>query len=115
MSEVIAERVLRTVEGAPVIARMYAPEKMDQSSEWKCRAEIQGLEVPFEKSSIGVDSFQALCSGLRLLCTHLDKVAATLTFLDGKRGDAGTPLIVSWSSYSPFFEGRGVPADRPKD
>jgi uncharacterized protein DUF6968 len=96
MSEVIAERLFRTPEGRPVVARIYIPEKMGQSSEWSCRVEVQGLEAPFEKSSIGVDSFQALCSGLRLLCVHLDKIA-TLTFLDGEAGDCGTPLIMPWT------------------
>ena len=56
-----------------------------------------GLESPFDKSSIGVDSFQALCSALRLLCVQLDKIADNLVFLDGEAGDAVTPLIMPWS------------------
>src|SRR5262245_24706040 len=103
MGEFIAERLFRTVNGTPVVARIYPPERMGRSSEWSCKVEVQGLEAPFEKSGIGVDSFQALSSGFRLLCAHLDTVAATLTFLDGKKGDIGTPLIVSWSS-SPLLK-----------
>jgi hypothetical protein len=93
----IAERLFRTHEGTPVVARIYSPERMGQSSEWSCKIEVEGLEPRFEQASIGVDSFQALYGGLRQLCAHLDKVATTLTFLDGREGDVGTPLIVPWS------------------
>jgi hypothetical protein len=103
MTEKIAERLFRTREGTPVVARMYAPERMGRSSEWSCKVEVEGLEPRFEQAGVGVDSFQALYSGLRLLCAHLDKVVATLTFLDGREGDAGTPLIVSWS-FSPSLK-----------
>src|SRR5262245_41329447 len=96
MSEVMAERVFRTPEGASVTARVHVPEKMGQSSEWSCRVEVQGLPVPFEESTIGVDSFQALYLGIRRLSVHLDKIAATLTFLDEEAGDCGTPLIMPW-------------------
>ena len=97
MSEVIAERQFRTLEGTRVVAKIHLPEKLGQSYEWSCKVEVQGLETPFDKSSIGVDSFQALCSGLRLLCMHLDKIAETVTFLDGEAGDCGTPLIMPWT------------------
>jgi len=70
---------------------------MGQSSEWSCRVEVFGLEPPFDKSSTGVDSFQALCLALRLLCVHLDKVTGNLVFLDGKADESGIPLIVPWS------------------
>lgn len=103
MSEVIAERSLQTREGTPVVARVYAPEKIAQSSEWSCKTEIKGLEVPYEATSIGVDSFQALYLGLRVLCAHLDKSAVTLSFLGGQEGDLDTPLIVTWS-YGPSLK-----------
>ena len=76
---------------------------MGKSSEWSCKIEVKGLEPRFEQASIGVDSFQALYGGLRLLCAHLDKVATTLTFLDGREGDVGTPLIVPWS-FTPLLK-----------
>jgi len=97
MSEIVAERCFRTSEGKPVVARLYRPEKMGSSSEWSCKIEVQGLEPPFERSSIGVDSFQALYLALRGLCVQLDKTAANLVFLDGEAGDAATPLIMAWS------------------
>ena len=97
MSEIIAERSFRTPDGKPVVARVYRPEKIGGSSEWSCKIEVQGLEAPFEQSSIGVDSFQALYLALRGLCVHLDKIADNLLFLDGKAGDSGTPLIMPWS------------------
>ncbi len=98
MTEIIAERQFRTHEGALVAARIYAPHSMGQSSEWSCQVEIEGLEAPYEYAAIGVDSFQALYLALRALCAHIDEAAATLMFLDGRQGDAGTPLIVPWSS-----------------
>jgi hypothetical protein len=52
---------------------------------------------PFEQSTIGIDSFQALFSALRLLCVHLDRYAEGLTFLDGRLGYPETPLIVPWN------------------
>jgi len=97
MTDVIAQRLFRTRKGTGVVARVHAPEKMPHSSEWSCKVDVKGLEAPFEQAGIGVDSFQALCLGFRLLCAHLDKYAATLRFLDGKEGDVGTPLIVPWS------------------
>lgn len=97
MSEIIAERLFRSRKETPVVARVYAPERIGKSSEWSCKIEVKGLEPPYEATSIGVDSFQALYSGLRVLCAHLDKSAATLSFLDGDEGDIDTPLIVSWS------------------
>ena len=103
MTEIIAERIFRRHGGTPVAARIYAPQRMGRSSEWSCGVEIEGLEAPFKKRVVGVDSFQAMELGLRLLCAHIDKVAPTLTFLDGPEGDAGTPLIVSWS-YSPALK-----------
>src|SRR5262245_25592596 len=98
MSDVTAERIFRTAEGMPVVARIYAPEKSDQRSEWSCRIEVQGLEAPFEQSALGIDSFQALYLGLRLLCVHLDKITATLTFSEGKAGECDTPLVMPWPS-----------------
>src|SRR4051812_674715 len=97
MTEMIAERLFRMREGTPVAARIYAPQRIGRSSEWSCKVEVEGLESSFEQEGVGVDSFQALYSGLSLLCARLDKVAATLTFLDGREGDAGTPLIFPWS------------------
>src|SRR5262249_49012811 len=100
VSAVIAERVFRTSEGSSVVAKVHAPEKMAQSSEWSCRVEIQGLEAPVEKLAIGVDSFQALYLGIHLLSVQVDKSAATLTFLDGKAGECDTPLIMPWGFSS---------------
>jgi hypothetical protein len=97
MGEIIAERSFRTPEGKPVVARVYQPEKIGSSSEWSCKIEVQGLESPFERSSMGVDSFQALYLALRGLCVQLDEIADNLVFLDGEAGDAATPLIMPWS------------------
>lgn len=94
MTGIVAERLLRNATtGTDVIARLFAPEPIDGTSEWRCKIEIQGLESPDEASLIGVDSFQALTAGLRVLCARLEKHEADLTFLDGAPGDAGLPLI----------------------
>jgi hypothetical protein len=103
MSEVIAERSFRTPDGKPVVAKIYRPEKLDNSSEWSCRIEVSGLPSSLDLKSIGVDSFQALCSALRVLCVHLDKMADNLIFLDGRAGDSVTPLIMPWS-FSPSLK-----------
>ena len=103
MTDVIAQRLFRKGKGSAVVARIHAPERMPDSSEWSCKVDVQGLEARYEQVAVGVDSFQALCLGLRLLCAHLDKFAASLRFLDGREGDTGTPLIVPWS-FSPSLK-----------
>jgi len=55
-----------------VTARIFAPERTGKSSEWSCKIEVQGLAMPFKSSVLGVDSFQSLYLGLRLLCAHLE-------------------------------------------
>jgi hypothetical protein len=97
MSEVIAERRYATRSGASVTARIYAPQRMQQSSEWSCGIEIEGPGSRSEERVIGVDSFQALELGFHLLCSRLDKMAATLSFQGGPEGDVDTPLMVTWS------------------
>jgi hypothetical protein len=96
----IAERLYRARGDTPVVARIYAPQKapppIARSSEWVCWVEIAGLETPFRDTVIGIDSFQALELGLHLLCSQLDAVGATLSFLDGSEGDTRTPMIVFW-------------------
>jgi hypothetical protein len=96
MTDIIAERIFVKRGGARVTARIYAPERIARSTEWSCRVEVEGSEIPFKKRLTGVDSLQALNLGLRLLYTHLDKIATTLTFLGGPEGDTMTPLIVEW-------------------
>lgn len=103
MTDVIAQRLFRTRKGTAVVARVHVPQKMPHSSDWSCRVDVKGLQTPYEHAAIGIDSFQALYLGLRVLCAHLDKFAETLSFLDGKEGDAGTPLIVPWS-FSPSLK-----------
>jgi hypothetical protein len=98
MTHVIAERQFKQRGGARVVARIHAPQRIERSSEWLCWVEIEGLKTPFKKRAIGVDSFQALDLGLRLLYRNLDKIAKTLSFLDGPEGDTMTPLIVDWPS-----------------
>ena len=105
MNDIIAERLFQAREGGPVVARIYAPERMGQSSEWSCKVAISGLDVPYEETVIGVDSFQAVYLGLRLICTQIEKVASTLRFLDGEEGDPCTPLIYPWS-YSPSLKAK---------
>jgi hypothetical protein len=93
MTEIVAERFLRDPSsGACVIARIFAPERIGKS-EWTCKIEVQGLAAPFETSIMGVDSFQSLYLGLRILCAHLEKHEASLTFLDGAPGDGSLPLV----------------------
>ena len=102
MSEVIAERILRTIASeSSVTARIYAPEKMGRSSEWSCKVEIQGLEIPFEQSAIGADSFQALYLALRCLSVQLDQYAERLTF-EGRSDDCGILLITPWPFDTPL-------------
>jgi hypothetical protein len=69
------------------------PERIGKSSEWACKIEVQGEAMPFERSVVGVDSFQSLYLGLRLLCSHLEKHEVGLAFLDGAPGDGALPLI----------------------
>jgi hypothetical protein len=96
MTDIVAERVLRhATAGTDVVARIFAPVPIDETSEWSCKIEIQGLERPYEKPIIGVDSFQAMVLALKLLCTYLEKHEAELAFLDGAPGDIGLPLIAS--------------------
>ena len=56
---------------------------------------LDRLSVPFEASIFGVDSFQALAGGMRVLCAFLEKHEASLAFLDGPPGDCALPLIAS--------------------
>ncbi|MGJ4939497.1 DUF6968 family protein [Bradyrhizobium sp. HKCCYLS1011] len=96
MTVIVAERTFRNVTtDTDVVARLFAPERIAGTSEWSCEIEILGLERSFERSIIGVDSFQALCLGLRRLCTLLASHEATLAFLDGAPGDVDIPLIAS--------------------
>jgi hypothetical protein len=71
---------------------MFTPEQTGQS-EWSCKVTVQGLAIPLETSALGVDSFQSLYLGLRLLCAHLEKYEANLAFPGGSPGDGGLPLI----------------------
>jgi Domain of unknown function (DUF6968) len=102
MTEIIAERLYRARGNIPVVARIYAPvraprgHKIARPSEWLCWVEIEGLETPFRNRVIGCDSFQALELGLHLLCSQLDEVGATLSFLNGREGNTMTPMIVCW-------------------
>ena len=90
----VAERVFReSISETCVTARIFTPERAGKSSEWSCKIEVQGLAMPFESSVLGVDSFQSLYLGLRLLCAHLEKHEASLAFPDGPPGDGGLPLI----------------------
>ena len=52
-------------------ARLFAPERLGDSSECSCRIEVLGLVMPFERSLIGVDSFQSLDLAMSFLCKHL--------------------------------------------
>jgi hypothetical protein len=100
MTQIIAQRLYRSRGNTPVVARIYAPQRAPQaiarSSEWVCWVEIEGLEAPFRDRVIGSDSFQALELALHLLCSQLDEVGATLSFLNGREGDTMTPMIVFW-------------------
>jgi len=94
MAEIVAERMFRdSSSGAGVTARIFAPERIAGTSEWSCKVEVRGLPMPLEQSLIGVDSFQALELGLRLLWSYLEKHEANLAFLDGPPGDCSLPLI----------------------
>ena len=91
---VVAERRFRdSNSGASVTARIFAPRPSEDSSEWSCRIDIQGLAAPFDKSIFGVDSFQALELATSLLCTILERHEAGLAFLDSPPGDCALPLI----------------------
>jgi len=97
---VVAERVFRdSNSGASVTARIFAPERNEDSSDWSCKICIEGLEgleglaTPFERPIFGVDSFQALELATSLLCTVLESHEASLAFLDGSPGDCALPLI----------------------
>jgi hypothetical protein len=94
MTEIVAERLFRdSSSGACVTASIFAPERIGESTEWSCRIEVQGLAMPFEKSLIGVDSFQVLELATSLLCSHLEKHEVSLAFLDGSPGDCALPFI----------------------
>jgi hypothetical protein len=92
----VAERVFRdSNSGACVTARIFAPERDEESSDWSCKICIEGLATPFERSIFGVDSFQALELATSLLCSLLEIHEASLAFLDGSPGDCALPLIAS--------------------
>ena len=74
-------------------ARIFAPERTGDSSECRCRIEVLGLATPFERSLVGVDSFQALELAMSFLCSHLERHERSLAFLDGSSGDCALPLI----------------------
>ena len=98
MTQIIAERRYRARGNIPVVARIYAPQRSAaHPSEWLCWVEIYGLETPFRERAIGDDSFQALALGFRLLCSQLDEVGTTLSFLNGPEGDTMTPMMAVWS------------------
>jgi hypothetical protein len=95
MTTLVAERIYRNVAtNSDVVARLFAPEPIGES-EWHCRVEIQGMERPVDSRIVGIDSFQALCLGLQLLCKLLASEETSLAFLDGQPGDADIPLIAS--------------------
>jgi hypothetical protein len=81
------------IPGQRVAARLFLPER--SQGDWSCRIEVQGLSVRFETSIFGVDSFQALAGGMRVLCAYLEKHEASLAFLDCPPGDCALPLIAS--------------------
>jgi hypothetical protein len=94
MIKIVAERLFRdSNSGACVTARIFAPERIGDSSECSCRIEVLGLAMPFERSLIGVDSFQALELAMSFLCKHLERHERSLAFLDGSSGDCALPLI----------------------
>ncbi|MGJ5131554.1 DUF6968 family protein [Bradyrhizobium oligotrophicum] len=93
MTMIVAERTYRNVAtGNDVAARVFAPERVDDF-EWRCRIAIEGLESPVDKWISGVDSFQSLCLGLKLLCRLLTEDEGSLAFLNGDPGDVDVPLI----------------------
>ena len=94
MTRIVAERCFReSTSGACVTARIFEPERIGGSSECCCRIEVLGLETPFERSLVGVDSFQALELAMSFLCKHLERHERSLVFLDGSIGDCALPLI----------------------
>jgi hypothetical protein len=97
MKAPIAERTFdRRDEGAPIIVRIYAPEKSDEWSGWSARVEIVGLPETFQEEASGVDSFQALYLALCRACARLEKLESILTFRES--ADANLPLILPWIS-----------------
>ena len=76
-------------------ARIFAPERNEDLSDWSCKICIEGLATPFERPIFGVDSFQALELATSLLCTLLERHEASFAFLDGSPGDCALPLIAS--------------------
>jgi hypothetical protein len=97
MTEIVAERLSASsaiqIPEHALPQESMGPKRIGKSSEWSCKIEVQGLAVPFEMSVVGVDSFQALYLGLRLICAHLEKHEVSLSFLDGRPGDGALPLI----------------------
>ena len=93
---VVAERVFRDLNsGASVTARIFAPERNEDLSDWSCKICIEGLATPLKDPSSGVDLFQAQELATSLLCTLLERHEASSAFLDGSPGDCALPLIAS--------------------
>ena len=92
----VAERVFRdSNSGACVTARIFAPERDEELSDWSCKICIEGLATPFERSIFGVIHFrrwnwQQACSARCWKSTR-----RVLAFLDGSPGDCALPLIAS--------------------
>jgi hypothetical protein len=94
MPTFVAERVFcRTDTGETVTARIFAPLKSGPGL-WSAKIQILGLDQHVEEVSCGVDSFQALCIALRMVCLHLEKIEPILTFQD--QSNASVPVIVPW-------------------
>ena len=89
MAEIVAERLFRdSTLGAGVTARIFAPERIGETSEWSCKIEVGGLPMPIETSVIGVYSFQAPGLGLKLLCPIWKSTRQIWLFWTGDRETA---------------------------
>jgi hypothetical protein len=94
MLTLVAERVFhRADNGETVIARIFAPLQTGPAL-WSAKLQILGMNEHVEEVSCGVDSFQALCNALRMLCFRLEKIETNLTFQGS--GNVGLPVIVPW-------------------
>lgn len=92
----IVSRILRDPSsGNKVELVLYRPQKEEGGNgDWCCKLEIRGVEPPLRDTCWGVDSLQALVTGMTALRYWIKKQRLTELVWLGQPGDLGLPLVV---------------------
>lgn len=84
----IAKRIFSGAKGRKVTISLYKPTRVGLS-EWKCRFDVDGLELEKPYDTRGVDSFQALMLSIQRIEMLLDSPQVKLRWKYGEKGDLG--------------------------